>query len=375
MLTLLVLAVIGHVLVRLVWRIRKPAGRRVLEYAWRYLAPHLHAKGFHLEDSAFLAGLARLHERTSAADPPPEEVTRCVRFTEQAVKRGEAPTGHLAALCRLQIERSRSKRGRSGAAGGAWLERCFTGRLPLAFAQQMLEDWETAWWTAGALARLRILLCDRAFEAGFEVRSLLDAGQNAPALGGVLKTEAPLPLAGLRLLWSLRATRPWDRLGEVHTAFEMAENPDYNDVLAELFGVLLWQEDRGCIVAADGGRKKMAAASIQLTATGVWLQDVLFSIPPRSSEVRLKSIGSEMVLGLHTFRSPSDLDPLSRQMERWFRYAFHEFLPEIERVLTWQSPDRAAILRAWGAVPCPECRRPLLPRAGEVGIALDEASR
>ena len=36
--------------------------------------------------------------------------------------------------------------------------------------------------------------------------------------------------------------------------------------------------------------------------------------------------------------------------------------------------DCAAILRAWGAIPCPECKRYLLPRVGEVGIAQDEAA-
>ena len=74
------------------------------------------------------------------------------------------------------------------------------------------------------------------------------------------------------------------------------------------------------------------------------------------------------------FRGPEDLERLSRELERWFRYGFHEFLPAVDRVLSWLSPDRAAILRAWGAVPCPECGRHLLPRAAEVGMALDEKS-
>jgi hypothetical protein len=90
-------------------------------------------------------------------------------------------------------------------------------------------------------------------------------------------------------------------------------------------------------------------------------------------EVRLKSLGCELTMDRHLFRGPGDLEPLARHMERWFRYFFHEFRPQLERVQTWQSPDRAAILRSWGAVPCPECGRYLLGRVGEVGIALDEA--
>ena len=49
------------------------------------------------------------------------------------------------------------------------------------------------------------------------MRSLLEASQNAPALGVVLGATRPLELAGLRLLWSQRPTRPWDKLGEVRT--------------------------------------------------------------------------------------------------------------------------------------------------------------
>ncbi len=88
--------------------------------------------------------------------------------------------------------------------------------------------------------------------------------------------------------------------------------------------------------------------------------------------VPLKSVGSLMTLAQQVFRSPINLEPLGRRLERWFRYAFHEFLPQVERVLSWQPPDRAALLRAWGAAPCPACGRHLLPRPGEVGLAVDE---
>ena len=105
---------------------------------------------------------------------------------ENAVKGGVGPPGHLAALYLLMIE--------DAAAAGddpvplvvEQLARCFGGRLPMVFAERLLEDWRCDWWTRGNLARLRVLLCDRAFEAGFEVRNLLDAGQSAAALGSVL---------------------------------------------------------------------------------------------------------------------------------------------------------------------------------------------
>ncbi len=81
---------------------------------------------------------------------------------------------------------------------------------------------------------------------------------------------------------------------------------------------------------------------------------------------------NDLVIGEQRFRSSGSLDALALRMERWFRYAFSEFLPAVPHVESWKAPDRLAILRAWGAVACPECRRQLLPRVGEVGIALEE---
>jgi hypothetical protein len=132
-------------------------------------------------------------------------------------------------------------------------------------------------------------------------------------------------------------------------------------------------EDSQIPLTAEGEDDRMTATRVHLTPAGVVVQGLPFREPPRVFEVRLRSSGCEMYLGPHTFRSPRDLDPLARVLERWFRFGFHEFLPQIESVLSWQSPDRAAILRAWGAVPCPACSHYLLPRVGVVGLALEEA--
>jgi hypothetical protein len=360
-------------IVRVAGRLKKPSSRPVLELAWRYLVPQLHAGGFDRADSAFAAGLAQLHARVGMVGVKLDVLRWLVKLTEQAVGKGSGPALHLAWLCRLWIEKEVTEGADPVPLVVAVVARAFEGKLPLIFAQHLLAEWATPWWSEGNLARLRVLLCDRAFEAGFETQSLLDAGENAPALGTVLGTGRPRALAALRLLWSLRPSRPWDRLGpDVQTAFELARDPARADVLAARSDILLLDQDPTCPVEADSGRVRMSAATLQMTLGGVWLQDILFPIPPRVVEVRLRPTGSEMRLGEQVFRSPRDLDPLSRVLERWFRYAFHEFLPQVDRVLTWQSPDRAALLRAWGAVPCPECGRYLLAREGEVGIALNE---
>jgi hypothetical protein len=371
---ILALAAGAFAAIRLVGRANRPTAQPMLDFTWKFLVPSLHAERFDPADSAFLAGLARLHSRVGLAGVDLDELKRVMRLTEQAVGKKNGPPGDLAALSRLWIEMEADEGADPVPFVVSLVARTFDGKLPLVFAQHLLTEWATPWWTAGNLARLRILLCDRAFEAGFEVQNLVDAGENAPALGTVLGTSHPRALAALRLLWSMRPTRPWDRLGEALTAFELAEDSDRADVLADHGDLLLWYQDPSCSVVAESGRDRMGPATIQLTTAGVWLQDILFPIPPRVFEVRLKSVGCEMKLGNQFFRSPVDLEPLSRLLERWFRYTFHEFLPQVDRVLTWQSPDRAALLRAWGAVPCPECGRYLLARAGEVGIALKDRS-
>jgi len=387
-LAILLLALVVHLVMHWLWKPRVPAGIRARNYAWTILVPQLHKHGFSLEDSAFLAGLANL----SCADGygPLREalLPDLLRRTESALAMGLAPPGHLAALRRLMVE--------DAAARGAdpvplivdLLARCFAARFSLRFADHLLAGWETGdeqdcesvprWWTSGNRARLRVLLCDRAFEAGFEVRNLLDAGQNAPALGHLLgvspgtgEHKEKAYLAALRLLWSLRPVRPWDRCGEPLTVFDLAADPQHSELLGRFPDLLLWHLEPNWLVAAPGDTEPKPV-QILFCLRGIFLQGVLFAEPPSVVEVNARWRYNDLIIGEQRFRSPASLDMLALRMERWFRYAFSDFLPNLPRVEKWQAPDRLAILRAWGAVACPECHRQLLPRVGQVGIALEE---
>jgi hypothetical protein len=118
----------------------------------------------------------------------------------------------------------------------------------------------------------------------------------------------------------------------------------------------------------------MRPAEIMVCAGALWLQEVRFKAAPAVIEETYRAFGGGLALGEHRFRGSGEIDALARRMERWFRFAFQDFLPRTANVLTWQSPERAAILRAWGAAPCPECGRYLLARVGAVAVALDEAA-
>ncbi|HVS38955.1 MAG TPA: hypothetical protein VMS17_25580 [Gemmataceae bacterium] len=361
-------------IIRFLWRKDGAPPRRLVRHAWTLLAPHLHLSGFSSADSAFLAGLAQVTPPGAFRQQRAPLLTGLLKRTEDAVAGGQGPPNHLASLRRLMVE--------DAAAFGAdpvplvadTLSRCFEGRLPLVYAEQLLTDWRSPWWTKGNRVRIRVLLCDRAFEAGFEVSNLVDAGQTAPALGEVLGIDDPAGLAALRLLWSQRPTRPWDHCGAARTVFDLAAEPSKADLLGRRPDLLLWQREPQWVVAAEGGAEPMREAEIALCAGGLWLQEICFTAAPAAVEESYRAFGGSLTLGKHRFRGAGEIDALARRMERWFRFAFTDFLPRTKEVQTWRSPERTAVLRAWGAAPCPECGRYLLPRAGAIGVALDEAA-
>jgi hypothetical protein len=370
---ILLVAAVVYGLARRAWRAKVPAEDRARNYAWTLLAPRLHEGGFRLDDSAFLAGLAHHCLRRGDGRLRAALLGELLELTGEAVARGAVPPAHLAALRRLAIEDAAAAGDDPMPLIAGQVGRCFHGRLPLAFAEHLLDGWGGDWWTRGNVVRLRVLLCDQAFEAGFEVRNLLDAGQTAPALGRVLDTGRPTYLAALRLLWSLRASQPWDTCGPSLTAFDLAADRQRARLLGKYPDLLLLQEEPNWPPLA-GADAEAEPARIVLCSRGVFLQDMLFTSEPPPAEVVLRGGSTDVAFGTQRFRARGRLEALAPRMERWFRYAFKEFLPRLSEVKGWQPPERAALLRAWGAVPCPECRRPLLARVGEAGLAFDEVS-
>jgi hypothetical protein len=355
-------------------RRRAPLPARAQTHAWTVLAPRLHADRYHAEDAAFLAGLAQASVGDGVGPVRQAILPRLVEITEAALGRGEGSPVHLAPLVRLLIDDEVEAGEDPAPLIANRLARCFEGRLPFSFAERLLARWKVDWNRPGHRARLRILLCDRAFAAGFEVRNLVDAGRTAPALGALLGVDRPDDLAALRLLWSLRATRPWDRCGPASTVFELAEDPAFETTIADARDLLLFQREASWppLVDAEGDPY---SARLLVCRRGVLLNDALFTEPPSPLRVVHRGAESELVAGPRRFQSPADVEPLAARLEAWVRYFFKHFRPAIADALDWAPPDRSALWRAWGAITCPECGRPLLPRVGEVGVALDVKER
>ncbi len=183
----------------------------------------------------------------------------------------------------------------------------------------------------------------------------------------MLRTDDREALAHLRLLWSLRAARPWDRVGEAATVFEVAGEAGAGDLLGRYPDLLL----RHPLPARFGADAEGGAAHVLTCGRGVVLRGVVFTRPPSAVTVATRDFRHELVVDGHRFLFGSDPEPVASRLERWCRYHFGEFLPAADDAHHWRSPHATAVLRAWGTVRCPDCRRPLLPRVGEVGVPLE----
>lgn len=368
------LALLVYGVVRWDLRDRPTPEVRALTYAWTILAPRLHEDQFVADDASFLAALAREEDGDELTEARAGVLPRLITYTEDALRRGTAATDHLAALYLRQIkdEAHRGINVEEEIAGLA--SRCFDGRLPLAFAECLLAGWRVEWWTAGRAARLRVLLCDRAFEAGFEVCTLLDAGQTAPTLGEILGVSAPKALAALRLLWSLRPSRPWEPCGPAQSVFELAADPGNESRLAEMPDLLFFQMDRNWPMAhlENGGETPFRVA---VRVSVLQIQEERFNERPAAVRVKGRLDGSELIVGSKRFHSEGDLEGLAKRVEAWSWYLFTQFLPTLPEVLNWKPPQADALWRAWGAIQCPGCGQPLLPRVGEMAVVLGGAGQ
>jgi hypothetical protein len=350
-----------------------PLKDRVVDHAWQMMVPQLQKQGWVAPDADFLAGLALVsldHGHVEARRP---FIDKALRFAASEAVQGRA-VGPLAALRRLSVNDGMYEGRDPIPMVLDELAHCLVGRVPLAYGEALLTDWETDWWTAANLVRLKVLLCDRAFEAGFEVSDLVEIGQSYPALGAVLEVSSPRRLILLRLLWSLRATRPWDQASEAETVFELAKSPESARLLQLFPDLLLLHENSGYRAAHISRKEELEPLRIAICCRGVALQDVLFERKPPAIEISGQKArgGYEMRVGSETFRFSSEPTYIADRLERWFRYLFNEFLPGAGQVINWKSPDLGAKLRARGAYPCPECRKPLLPRVGALAKSLTD---
>jgi hypothetical protein len=338
---------------------------RAIDYAWTLLVPRLHPDDLVPEESAFLAGLVRVSlERGRPVLRAAALRTLLARY-HRAVQEARAPLAHLALLWRLAIEDAGRTAHDPVALVVNQVDRCLSGEMPLAFAEHLLHRWQSETWSRGNLARLRVLLAERAFAAGFEPADLVELGQRAPALAEILHSNDPSGLARLRFLNLLQTTRPWERAGPAATVFELAGHATLGrQVLDDCPDLLLYEtgwESRG---GASEDRNE-SDGPILVCGRGVKYRGVLFG-EFAAIEVRRRRAGwwqeHELAAGRQRLRFRSEPTEAARRLRSWFDYAFNELLPlaprgdrpasGMARRLTWHPPRR-----------CPRCQTCFVPAA------------
>jgi hypothetical protein len=346
----------------------KPLDRAV-DHAWTQLAPRLHANGFDVAEADFLAGLALVSAGRGRFHPRQDILSSLLLTTEKALISGSATPGQLAALWRLTLEDAAALDRDPVPILARQLSRCLEAGLPLVLAHRLLERWESDLWSDGNLARLRALVCDRAFTAGFTVADLVTVGRAVPALGEVLQVEDADGLARLRLLWTLRESNPWTRIGPAQTVFELADHPTHGPRQMEQRPDLLLLP-----TLPETGPARRFGTVVELCTGGVRLGGTLLMEAPRTIEVKARvgpgAGGYDLIVGPYRFWFRDDPDELARRLERWCQWYFREFLPQLP-VDTSRTSAVAARLFEREAVACPECRKALLPCVGEMGVPVE----
>ncbi|MFQ3593911.1 MAG: hypothetical protein SNJ82_12090, partial [Gemmataceae bacterium] len=144
----------------------RPLAARLLDLAWERLVPRLFAQGYEAQDARFVAGLARLSRHLERDDLPDSPISSVLGVLLTALEARKADPEHVAVVARLVAEIAAGRGADPVALVENWANLVFEGRIPLSFVQALLADWQADFWNAGQLARLRLRLLDRAFEAG-----------------------------------------------------------------------------------------------------------------------------------------------------------------------------------------------------------------
>lgn len=340
----------------LLWPPPARSRQRLSDVAWQNLTPHIFSVPSP-EGIEFLGALARQSQGLGRPRVRQHAVAEALQAVRRHPPTPAAPAA-LFELARLFIEDAQQTDDDVIAVLADVAESCFQGAFPLAVLDLLLEDAAEAgvrgWKRQGP--RLQALLLQAAFAAGLELADLAFLAPAYPHLARAWGTNDWERVAQLRLVALWRTRRPWESCGEATTLFEVARDRGAADMILSRTPDLLLQGSR---------------ADIALGSRGVWFQNACFSSRPGKVEVVQRSQrgdGYDLVVGQERFgysRNPRDI---ANELERWFKFYFDEFLPQSAAMQQRTAGDGLKRLWARNASPCPECRRTLLARLGEVGL-------
>jgi hypothetical protein len=351
-------------LIYLVWPAGVKIRDRLIDCAWTLLIAEREQNELSAADAAFIASLARSSAGWGNPARRAGTLEDVCKQMEKLARRDQASVPHLAAVWRLRVDDLIQQEEDPLGPLAEQVGRCFAARLPLDYAAELLKGLTLesfpaeAHWARNLMRRLPILLCEQAFTAGMEVSDLIDVAQAYPEMHEALGLERVDHVAHLRLLWSLRADRPWEKCGAAVTAFDLAGARFGGKVLARFPDLVLSSQGIDLYVCGRG-----------ICFEDVWFNDMSTTVEMRENRARG---GYELIVGPHHFSYDVNPEGVAARLEKWFHYYFRDFAPQLAAVRTRRAPDVVQKLQARNGVACPECKKKVLIRAGAVGVTLDE---
>lgn len=340
---------------------------RAVDSAWEHIVPEIQRTNPTDEEVDFLASLAVSSIGLGTPQLREPSIERAGKWAMERVARGDLPSEDLTALRCLEMDDA-VRQGRDPLPLLAReIGHTLTGTLPLQYAEQLLEAWPDSARDLGQRARLRVLVCARAFESGLEPLDLRDLGRLSPALGATYASEDLVGLSRLRWFWDGRKKRPWKKQGSATTVFDLARYPSLGGQhLEERPDLLLFQ-------AMSAGSDNDAGSPILICEEGVVYRDIVINDPTTTIAARpaMKGGGYDLIIGkerLHFSQKPALLEV---RLEGWVKFLFRTALPAAAELVDLGSPARLRKFRKQKTIQCPDCGHAFLALRGDVGLLTD----
>jgi hypothetical protein len=267
-----------------------------------------------------------------------------------------------AAAQTLQIADS-THYGRDGPEGLAKLvARALRGDRSTAFAEYVLAAYLSQPRPAGEWERLRILLLAAAFAADLSPRDVLEFAAAAPHLAQAF-TWPPHHLAMLYGIWTNQTARPWQRIDDAQTVFELAERSPSRA------GRFLLEEPGLLLVCSTPPELEETLGPLLVTLGGVRLGQE--TLPEPSSAVQIVNNGGELIFGSNRHRLSRPLPgDFANVIKGWLR--FRSIVLSEYPTVYWNDEVRSASrLLAPFVVECGECGTRCLPVVGTIARRVD----
>ncbi|WP_238537547.1 hypothetical protein [Zavarzinella formosa] len=351
--SLLFLACLSYLGIRMHWDHEEPASDRVVDHAWDLVVPRfLRMNDPEPKDQLLIAGLALASINHGDAE-----------YREKTLSQGIQSAGEnrwsdalTASLMMLKHEDREPSEDEVFLLAGRFADAC-TGKVAWGAMNRFFAK------TSGDLknrtrrSRLRILMLRQAFQAGLEPGDLRQLGRLAPEVGVCYASEDSAGLSRLRLLWIYRENRLWQKVGAAASVFDLAMYAQ--SYLEQRPDLLLLQpapnaEESPVLICEEGI---------------IYRESVLSGMEDRLVIRARTGIGGgyDLVVNNHRYSFKKEPTNLLNRLKAWRSFLFNEFLPRADMLQNRHS-DLGDRFQNRHRRQCNACRRQFIGLPGEMGL-------